>query len=527
MNLKKMAVAIAVVLAVGLASHLPLSAQQSAKHHHYKLVDAGTFGGPEGSIFFSNPSSPALNNKGMLVGVSDTSAPDPFAPDCFFDCFVDLGFLLQDGVVIPLEPLPGAAGLSTWGVAINVSGWIAGQSQTGAVDPSTGWPETSAVIWKHGRVTNLGALGGTQGVGYAINDLGQVIGASLTATADPFANSPLNACLLCGGETFSGSTIFIPATTETHAFLWQNGTMRDLRTLGGPDSNAFSMNDRGEVAGWSFTSFVANPSTGVPTVDPFFWSSEDGMIDLGGFGGTYGSVAWINNVGKVAGASNLPGDATEHPFTWSKSEGMKDLGTLGGTFGHPDWINDAGEVVGYATILNDQTGHAFLWRNGKMIDLGTLGTDPQSESVSINSRGQVAGETFTNGGVDLRGFLWENGGPIVDLNTLIVPGSTTYVTAALLINDRGEIGCVGLDPGDTAEHACLLIPCDENHPGIEGCDYRLLDSSTAVEVQPAHISEVPTVSPTKLPATEQLPRFRSSMAGRNRHYGPPLASPQQ
>ncbi|MGC2724022.1 MAG: hypothetical protein WA224_08675, partial [Candidatus Acidiferrales bacterium] len=64
---------------------------------------------------------------------------------------------------------------------------------------------------------------------------------------------------------------------------------------------------------------------------------------------------------------------------------MRDLGTLGGTFGHPDWVNDAGEVVGFATIPGDQDGHGFLWRNGVMTDLGTVGTDPDSEGGSINS----------------------------------------------------------------------------------------------------------------------------------------------
>jgi probable HAF family extracellular repeat protein len=476
----------AITLSAALAIPAALFAQSNQdnhKHHHYKLFDIGTFGGP--GIGIENPSSSSLNNRGMLVGVSDTSAPDPFAPDCFDDCYVDLGFLAQDGVVAPLEPLPGAAGLSTFAYAINDWGWIVGQSQNGSFDPSTGWPESPAVIWKQGHIANLGTLGGTQGIGAAINDLGQVIGASLTATPDPFANSQLNACMLCNlGSfygTFSGSTIFFPATTETHAFLWQNGTMRDLHTLGGPDSNAFAINDRGEVAGWSFTSFVANPSTGVPTVDPFYWSPEDGMIDLGGLGGTYGSVAWINNNGQIAGASNLPGDSTEHPFLWSKSKGMKDLGTLGGTFGHPDWINDAGEVVGYATILGDQVGYAFLWRNGKMINLGTVGTDAQSESFSINSQGQVVGGTATIDYHDLRGFLWENGGPPVDLNTLIVPASSTYVTTAILINDNGDIAGLGKDANGN-HYAVLLIPCDENHPGIEGCDYDLVDATAPPEV---------------------------------------------
>jgi probable HAF family extracellular repeat protein len=397
------------------------------------------------------------------------------------DCWVDLGFLVQDGIVVPLEPLPSGAGLSTFAYAINDQGWIVGQSQNGAVDPATGWPESPAVIWKQGHVASLGTLGGTQGIGAAINDRGQAIGASLTATPDPFANSQLNACLLCGlgtfFGTFSGSTIFFPATTETHAFIWQNGTMRDLHTLGGPDSNAFAINEHGEVAGWSFTSFVANPATGVPTVDPFFWSPEDGMIDLGGLGGTYGSVAWINNRGEVAGASNLGGDTTEHPFIWSREKGMQDLGALGGTFGHSDWLNDAGEVVGFATLLGDQVGHGFLWRDGVMTDLGALPAWPDTEAVSINSRGQVVGGSAFK---DVYGFLWENGGPMVDLNTLIAPPSSMSVTSALLINDRGEIGCLGVD--QVGEHACLLIPCDENHPGIEGCDYGLVDANTATQV---------------------------------------------
>jgi hypothetical protein len=43
------------------------------------------------------------------------------------------------------------------------------------------------------------------------------------------------------------------------------------------------------------------------------------------------------------------------------------------------------------------------------------------------------------------------------------------LTAGISINDRGEITAQGLlANGD--QHAVLLIPCDENHPGVEGCD---------------------------------------------------------
>jgi probable HAF family extracellular repeat protein len=501
-----------------------LAAQEGGpKHHHYKVIDV-RFGGPGGGI--SNPASPSLNSQGTLVGVADTPAPDPFAPDCFTDCYVALGFKVQDGIVIPMYPPPSGSGLSSFADAVNDSGLIAGQAQNGAIDSSTGWPESHAVLWENGQTIakDLGTLGGTQSVANSINDWGQIIGAALTATPDPYANSPLNACLLCAPASFALSTIFFPGTTETHAFVWQNGVMRDLHTLGGPDSNAWISNEQGEVAGWSFTSFVANPATGVPTVDPFFWSPEDQkMVDLGGFGGTYGYVYWINNRGQIAGASNLPGDDTEHPFIWSKSQGMVDLflgGGLGGTFGHPDSLNDAGEVVGFALTTGDQVGHGFLWRNGVMTDLGTVGTDLDSEGSSINSQGQIAGTSFTFGVGDLHGFLWENGGPIVDLNTLIVAGTSMTVTAGLLINDRGEIGCLGKDPVDTVEHACELIPCDENHPGIEGCDYTFVETVTSAGVHPAQPAQTDPSAATagKVSLAESIARYRQFLANRHRIF---------
>jgi hypothetical protein len=46
------------------------------------------------------------------------------------------------------------------------------------------------------------------------------------------------------------------------------------------------------------------------------------------------------------------------------------------------------------------------------------------------------------------------------------------------MNDRGEIAGFGLlANGDL--HAYLLIPCDEHHPGIEGCDYNMAETLPA------------------------------------------------
>ena len=120
--------------------------------------------------------------------------------------------------------------------------------------------------------------------------------------------------------------------------------------------------------------------------------------------------------------------------------------------------------------------------------------------------------------------MWENGS-IVDLNALIPPGSSLHLAKTYTINDRGEIAGSGADSSDN-DHAFLLIPCDENHPGLEGCNYDLVEAVTEAQVLPAQVTLAPAASPAKLSPTEMMTRFRSLRAGRNRRLGTPQASPQ-
>jgi probable HAF family extracellular repeat protein len=450
-------------LFAALVIPLRTTAQQvqvrSAEHHKYKLIDLGTFGGP--ASYFANGFDGIVNNQGKAVGGADTSTPDPYPAACFQpDCFVSHAFQWHRGILTDLGTLaPGWSSQANW---VSGTGQIVGFAQNGLIDPLFSFGEIRAVLWENGSIRDLGTLeGGFESFATAVNDSSQVVGFSLNTVPDPF-------CLFATGF----------CTTQTRAFLWQKGVMVDLGTLGGPDASALLVNERGQIAGQSYTNSAPNPVTGIPTLDPFHW--HDGkMFDLGTLGGSFGFPTSLNNLGQVVGQSNLAGDQIFHPFLWTKSRGMQDLGTLGGNTGTTNWINDAGEVAGKADLPGPapQKHDAVLWKDGEMADLGTLPGDSCSNAYYVNLRGQAVGTSedqtlclVPTGG---RAFLWENGGPMVDLNTLIRPGSSLHLTFAFAINDSGEIAGMGIPPGcvaqniNTCGHAYVLIPCAEDDDGCE------------------------------------------------------------
>jgi hypothetical protein len=283
------------------------------KHHHYKLFQMGTFGGPMSSI--DRPGGPPaipfnriITRAGAVLGSGDTTIPDPYG---FDGPLVNYAFRWQDGVqtnlgVLPENPIVGAqtpcfdCAWSVFAFWIADNGFVAGQSLDNAFDPLTGSRAPLAVLWKDGKIVNLGTLGGNQSGAGAVNGRGEVAGAALNSTTDPFpSRAPYFDFFYFGNGT------------ESHAFLWRDGTMQDLGTLGGPDSAAFFVNQKGQIAGSSDVDFNVNPVTGGPTVHPFLWENAE-MLDLvagappGMFGGTFGIATWLNDKGQVLGTMPIP-----------------------------------------------------------------------------------------------------------------------------------------------------------------------------------------------------------------------------
>jgi probable HAF family extracellular repeat protein len=468
--LKRSFLPLVLMLLGGLTWAVP--AQAVSKHHHYKLIDLGTLGGPHSYGSVNGAGFALLNDSGVVAASADLATPDPNAASGCYNppgCLQAHAAMWKDGVITDLGALPGnnnsAAG------SINARGWAAGQSQTSTIDPVLGFPEFRGVLWKDGQIIDLGTLeAGTESLGIYVNDGGQVIGfATINTESDPVG--------------FLGF--------PTHTFIWEHGDKLDIGTLGGVDAlpgASCSHAPEGVVAGGSTTTTVSNPDTGVPTVAPFLWR-HGRMLNLGTLGGTVGFAQCVNSRGQVVGVSSnsdhpgaclptvifgSPGDPGCHAFFWQDGV-MSDLGTLGGEVSETIWLNDDGDVVGSSDLPGGQIHHAALWKKGKLHDLGTVSGDPCSRGGGLNARGQVIGGS-SDCSHFLHAFLWEDGGPIVDLNTLIPAGSGVQLRLAYNINDRGEIladsAPIGFTPADAElGHQVLLIPCDEQHPGLEGCDY--------------------------------------------------------
>jgi probable HAF family extracellular repeat protein len=307
--------------------------------------------------------------------------------------------------------------------AINNAGQVAGTVRISlGVEHAFLWTETGGLV-------DIGTLGGSVAMPYDINEDGVIVGKSTTSAGD------------------------------NHAFRWtEDDEWEDLGTLGGTHSFAVDVSDSGMITGYS------------QKIDDswhaFAYTDALGMVDVGA--GDVGSKAWfVNEEGQIAGnAENTTTSGTrEDPFLWSTDDGLEDLGNMGYTgasSGRPTGFNDLGMLVGQ---MKDSTGwySAYLWtEDDEYESLEVPGTTSYNYALAqdINDLGWIVGYAYnydTGAGYNTTAVLWvvdlvstEDAldGAFEDIDDLVTAGTLTSGQGNAL-STKLESAIAALDKGNT------------------------------------------------------------------------------
>ena len=312
----------------------------------YTLTDLG--------VKYGSSRALGLNNLGQVVGEamprSDPQSGGLTGGGIEGQSF---SFLYANGSVTDLKPPE----LS----AINDSGQIVGGSGLYQNNKLTQIP----------AVYSEAALGGPDSTNAtAINNQGQIVGSCLVGPASL-------------------------TTVNAHAVLYANGQLTDLGTLNGVYSNATAINNQGQIVGYAtIGSGISGPVQGLTylSLQAFLW--QNGVLSAlatpdGGNSEAYG----INDGGQIVGAVT-GADGSSRVALWQNGN-LQDVGIPGQALG----INNAGQIVGSMTVAGNTAlsphFHAFLYQNGHNLDLNTLLRANSgwelTEARAINNRGQICG----------------------------------------------------------------------------------------------------------------------------------------
>ncbi len=180
--------------------------------------------------------------------------------------------------------------------------------------------------------------------------------------------------------------------------------MSNLGAIAGPVSFGVSINASGVVAGGSTISDVNDPMFGFPDEHAVLW--QNGRIqDLGTLGGNNSWATILNDRGQVTGGSLLAGNAHGDAFLWTNGA-MSDLGTVtGDTDSYGYFVSNRGQVLG--SSWNSTSERAFIWENGVMTDLNSRIPANSGwqllQAYAMNAHGQIVGIGSYNGFV--QGFV--------------------------------------------------------------------------------------------------------------------------
>jgi probable HAF family extracellular repeat protein len=218
-------------------------------------------------------------------------------------------------------------------------------------------------------------------------------------------------------------------------------TVADLGTLGGdgangyPGSEAFAINNSGQIVGWSYTLNDANYAAVIWT------NATSAPLALATFNGEPGEADGINDLGQIVGPTFPVGTSNVNGALWPDfTRAPRKLDGVGGAQAYAGWINRMGQAVGDA--YDGGLGgayHAVFWpsTSSAPVLLAPLSGFNLSDAYVINNAGEIVGDsTHTpDPNTGFHATYWaSSSSAAVDLGTLGYLG-----TQALAINDPGQI----------------------------------------------------------------------------------------
>ena len=291
-------------------------------------------------------------------------------------------------------------------------------------------------------VTDLGTLSGANSAKVSdINKTGQIVGTSANH-AFLWSNGVMTDLGTLGGSvsmaySINDSGVVVgeasTASGEMHAFVWQSGVMKDLG-FAGETSAARGINSKGDIVGVAYAKNVRGGAV--------LWSGGQrrSLGDLGPSGSGSTAIS-VNDKGQTAGVSSgfAANQGVVRAVVWLNGT-ISDLGALGGLHSTANAINAQALVVGWAEVADNSTA-AFQWQNGKMSQLASLPGSVTSvgsgtQATAVSDSGVIVGSCVTSTG-ESHAVIWTNG-KIADLNSLI-PQTGLTLTHATGVNRSGQI----------------------------------------------------------------------------------------
>lgn len=231
---------------------------------------------------------------------------------------------------------------------------------------------------------------------------------------------------------------------SSHATMWNGTTVLNL-TPGVSGNEARGINEAGQAVGQSIIRF--NPGPSGWRARATVWSGTtltvlDPLLET-----THSAASDINDSGQIVGRSIIGSFSGAYHATLWNGTTPTDLGANSAAFA----INNTGQIAGNRNssgVLGAAGTHATIWNGATPTDLGTLGGS-KSEAYDINDSGLVVGYSYTSGDAEMHGTLWNGAGPI-DLGTL---GGT--FSTAVSINNSGMIVGYSRTINNSSVHATL------------------------------------------------------------------------